>query len=460
MPVPSDNPPQPTISIPSHQEDNPVPFSSFFDPKFDLATLEATAQLADRTVFVTSNGRRYRLESIPDNTLPSSSSCDAPPSYMSSTQHNPLPSQQQQAAPEYQPYQRPYMAVRRKPVSNNAIAPSRAPLEQPGLEVVPSPAIHDAPEVLPDDMAAMMGHLNIHRFGAKPLYGESDGGVQAAETLTESHPGYSFAPDSPAYLYARQAQEQAQAQAQWQAQSQTQTNTQIQYSPPMQAYQDDNGRQTPGMSGGFRQIDYGNFMAQAQLSRPQRLSTGTLPSLLEFATPAGSYSGGGGRESLLSPVTTLGPYDGYMAASFGPHRPSMAPPPFVITPPAARHSLPDLSSGLEAVNFIDIDSTPIVVAEPVRTASSDAASINRDNVLPGEELLFDGPVKSSSALVSPCFVDGQLKMFRNTLTNDLRFHCRTGNDSETYWRTSPFLLDSCASYQCSTDSLTLLFFFV
>ena len=30
-------------------------------------------------------------------------------------------------------------------------------------------------------------------------------------------------------------------------------------------------------------------------------------------------------------------------------------------------------------------------------------------------------------------MDGQLKVFRNTLSNDLRFFCRVGHESETYW---------------------------
>jgi len=53
--------------------------------------------------------------------------------------------------------------------------------------------------------------------------------------------------------------------------------------------------------------------------------------------------------------------------------------------------------------------------------------------LPGEDLLFDGPVKSAQTLTSPVFRDGILKVFRSTLTNDLRFHCKVDRESETYW---------------------------
>lgn len=36
-------------------------------------------------------------------------------------------------------------------------------------------------------------------------------------------------------------------------------------------------------------------------------------------------------------------------------------------------------------------------------------------------------------MTAPVFRDGLLKVFRNTLTNDLRFHCRVDRESETYW---------------------------
>jgi len=80
--------------------------------------------------------------------------------------------------------------------------------------------------------------------------------------------------------------------------------------------------------------------------------------------------------------------------------------------------------------------TPVVVHPEISHApshSSDGASTSRDNVLPGEIVLYDGPVKSAQTLNAPVFVDGQLKVFRNTLSNDLRFHCRIGHESETYW---------------------------
>ncbi len=47
------------------------------------------------------------------------------------------------------------------------------------------------------------------------------------------------------------------------------------------------------------------------------------------------------------------------------------------------------------------------------------------------------PVKSSQSLNSPVFRDGVLKVFRSTLTNDLRFHCKVDRESETYWSMLP-----------------------
>ncbi len=49
----------------------------------------------------------------------------------------------------------------------------------------------------------------------------------------------------------------------------------------------------------------------------------------------------------------------------------------------------------------------------------------------------DRPVKSSQSLTSPVFRDGVLKVFRSTLTNDLRFHCKVDRESETYWSMLP-----------------------
>lgn len=45
------------------------------------------------------------------------------------------------------------------------------------------------------------------------------------------------------------------------------------------------------------------------------------------------------------------------------------------------------------------------------------------------------PVKIAQNLSSP-FLAATLKVFRNNLSNDLRFHWKVGYDSETYWSES------------------------
>jgi hypothetical protein len=84
--------------------------------------------------------------------------------------------------------------------------------------------------------------------------------------------------------------------------------------------------------------------------------------------------------------------------------------------------------------------TPVVVAvsnpssmafsHPPSMAFSDSASTSREGVLPGEELLWEGTVKTSLLGV---FEPAYLRVFRNALSHDLRFHCRAGADTETYW---------------------------
>lgn len=46
------------------------------------------------------------------------------------------------------------------------------------------------------------------------------------------------------------------------------------------------------------------------------------------------------------------------------------------------------------------------------------------------------PVKSAQTLNAGVFGEGVLKVFRNTLTNDLRFYCKVDRESETYWSMS------------------------
>jgi hypothetical protein len=65
-------------------------------------------------------------------------------------------------------------------------------------------------------------------------------------------------------------------------------------------------------------------------------------------------------------------------------------------------------------------------------SQSDSTSQSRDNVLPGEDVLYEGDILSSQSLRGP-FAPGHLKVFRNALSNDLRFYTKLGTNSETYW---------------------------
>jgi len=230
-------------------------------------------------------------------------------------------------------------------------------------------------------------------------------------------------------------------------------------------------------------IDYSGFTMranyQAQQDRQQATaSTGpTLPSLMEYSSPvAGSFVVGTGvapepfapASGLYSPLDSPEKelYEGGAGGYYTPageyypyhyqyqHQSPPPPPPAPIQSPAFTTSTTATALGRststtsylgQQPNYVNIGSsanridtqTPVVVVAPQRhpssTSTADSRSTGRDNVLPGEDVLFDGPVLSAPTLTSPVFQDGQLKVFRNTITNDLRFHCKVGGDSETYW---------------------------
>ncbi|KAK3682711.1 hypothetical protein B0T22DRAFT_292562 [Podospora appendiculata] len=410
-----------------------VPFSALFDNNrnFDRATVEATVQFADSSIFVASDGRRYLFKSLPDDNF-APALVPSPPRYSTPTSSRQAQAQQLQFGSESQsPSQSPPPAsislddhssdrssssIRRRPVSisspysyTNGGRPAQDP--QAGAAV---PGVD--PDALTRDATSMMGSLNINRFSATPLFAHSDGGVQAAEALTESYPGRGDDETSPS--------------------SPTPRSASYQIPPTTQSYTDANAPHLPVFGNPVVDFDYGNYMAQANyqalMSRQPVSPTGPrYESLMEHSNPiyvhvpSDEYSPWGAisPEKELAEVQTHGDY----------------------RPVAAR----DQASPLEyqpnyvdngrtyhqSSNFFDTQ-TPIVVHQTQRqtsSTSSDSRSTNRDNVLPGEDLLFDGPVKSAETITSPVFLDGLLKVFRNTITHDLRFHCKVGNDSETFW---------------------------
>lgn len=434
--------------------DDAAPFSTLFDKNgFDLQTVEATAQLADRSIFVTADGRRYLVASLEpearDNPqhAPAYKPINPGPSPVQSPALRTAPpaDAQPSAAQNFGALIR--KSLRRRPVSNASSNPAspgdgraaqspQSPLTSlfsasPRASQVSAPPYAE-PAAPVHDATAMMSHLNLNpnRFSATPLFWESDGGVQAAEALTDPYMGPrdplspAMGPASPVSPSAHPARQQVPYQ---------------QLPPYVQrSYSDPNiPPHMAGISGQIANFDYVNYTAQAnyhvQQSRQQLNelgATGGLPSLMEMSSPMPSPR----RDSeMYSPLDAV-PFEEKEFVTQNPDYRAGS------TLQVANQVGPDtnyVNIGRSYSSGDGFDTlTPIVVFPPIAHApstSSDGASTSRDCVLPGEALLFDGPVKSAQTLNAPFFQDAQLKVFRNTLTNDLRFHCKIGRESETYW---------------------------
>ncbi|GAB1320103.1 hypothetical protein MFIFM68171_10313 [Madurella fahalii] len=458
-----------------------VPFSELFNTGFDRTIVDVTAQLADRSIFVTSNGRRFRLESIPDPgpvqaRLPGTSPIASAP-----TQPPPA-SRPTAAAPPDPPPIAELLAPDSVPGWGRSPSNARSHSYFPsGYSVRPGQPGGAAPGAQPNtptqQVTTMMSQLEINRFTAVPLYGESDGGVQAAETLTDPNlaprsPPDSTSPTSPSLSYI-----------------QPPPNPQR---PSSQAPYDGNSSSAPVF---WSNIDYASYTAQTNIhlqnSRQTAVTLSGLPSLMEDSTPIPPPPPSSHRVSdpflgpthaipphrasdpAVSTLTSLPPplhrtsdpfsmlsavssekelWEGGGSSQFHGNRSGRGSgsgngydysyPPAAV--PASSASAPPSVSGGRHLSYgtmgggasNDIDTlTPVVVHDTplAPSTSSDGASTGRDNVLPGEDVLFDGPVRSSQTLSATVFREGVLKVFRNTLTNDLRFYCKVDNDSETYW---------------------------
>ncbi|KAK0710900.1 hypothetical protein B0H67DRAFT_646323 [Lasiosphaeris hirsuta] len=407
------------------------PFSNLFDKSgFDLKTVEATAQLADQSIFVTSNGRRYLVSSIPDG---------AAANAHANAGQAPLTPIAPRMTPPAEPKPNAIQTIgarfrnsfRRRPTSgSNTSSDPRSPggsLQSPqgAAPASPtspmSPSSPASPRASVHEVTTMMSHLDVNRFGAAPLYWESDGGVQTAEALTDPNtvprgPTSPNSPISPTAPLSPQLNQQTMNGAHPSADPNI---------PPHMA----------GVSGHIANFDYVNYTAQANYHRQMAVPVASgLPSLMEFASPMPPSR----RESeVYSPIDE--PYSEKEFLDGQPNNEYATPahlrvPSYVGTPGNYVINPRTYSSGN------DIDTlTPVVVIPTTShgshaySTSSDGASTSRDNVLPGEILLYDGPVKSAQTLTSPFFQDGQLKVFRNTLSNDIRFHCKVGHESETHW---------------------------
>lgn len=398
-------------SLPPVDKDATAPFSELFNSGFDRATVDATAQLADRSIFVTSSGRRFRLESIPDP--------DPGPSPITSASVPPAPDQPR---PDSVPGGRRSSSI---DAGSHAYSPGR-------YSVRTGQSGGSAPGAEPDgptqEATYRMSRLSIGRFSATPLYRESDGGVQAAETLTDPYlaprsPLSSSSPTSPKLSCPQPEQ------------------------PASRAPHGDLGGSGVTPPAGWSNIDYANYTAQAnvhvQASRQMAATpSGRLPSLMEGSHPIPpspqepAHRAASSPSSYDPPLASAPPYtlppppsrasDPAISALASPSSSSSLPPQRASDPFAARwavssekeffhvggrggqiaengtaayqyydhHPHPAPAVGRRATYAMgnDIDTlTPVVVyGPPSTTTSSDGASTGRDNVLPGEDLLFDG----------------------------------------------------------------------
>ncbi len=424
-------------SLPAVNPQATVPFSTLFDKNggFDRVTVESTAQLANRSIFVTADGRRFLVESLPPDAnapilpvspghhhhhLPSS----VPPQPASPSQQRmppvaPADAHRPSAAQNFGALLR--KSLRRRPASNASTLPpypGRAPQSPRSPEgatlslspvssplALPASAFASTAEPPPQSpihqITSAMSQVNINRFSATPLFWESDGGVQAAETLMDPYPapreggGGPGSPGSPVSPTTQVAELPGQShphplqQPPYRFASQSDPNI-----PPHMA----------SPSGHIANFDYVNYTAQVQQSRQQQqqhqgpLTTATgFPSLMEFASPMPSPR----RDSdlLYSPIDPVPPFS---------EKETLTPQASAEWRPSTMTSSLQVPSQVGAhANYVNIGRsyssgeqfdtlTPIVVlAPPVAqphnpSISSDSASTSRDNVMPGEDLLFDG----------------------------------------------------------------------
>ncbi|KAK4155207.1 hypothetical protein C8A00DRAFT_13756 [Chaetomidium leptoderma] len=413
MPAPGRSP---APSLPPVNDEATVPFSDLVNNGFDLATVDATTQLADRGIFVASNGRRYRFESIPDpapapaqGRVPTSTT--TPPA---AAQPVPLPTARPAVYPSPAPLPPPQLHVHapdsgsgwgRSPSNASSYSYSSGAYSlRSGRSGGPVP--RPEPTGSTYEVASMMAHLNISRFGATPLYGESDGGVQAAETLTDPDMA-PRSPTSPVGSHVQQYQQTDYQAASWAPHDYPSPGAAPQY---------------------WTNVNYANYTSQTNALLQRKAAPSGLPSLLEGSTHMIAPHRASDPISTLSPISPekevwdgQGSGNGYHYHPL--HASVSAPPSFAGRQPSYMNMGPG-----------DIDTqTPVIVCHHAPSMLSEGGSTGRDNVLPGEDLLFDGPVKSAQNLTAPVFRDGVLKVFRNTLTDDLRFHCKVDRESETYW---------------------------
>ncbi|KAK4199064.1 hypothetical protein QBC40DRAFT_329935 [Triangularia verruculosa] len=515
MPAQGRNTAAPSL-LPPVDSEATAPFSDLFNNGFDRATIDATLQFVDRNIIIAPNGRRYRLEEIPDpvpGQLPSPASSSpasrpvspsvSPPGYQAAptTRAPPIASR----APPVTSSQSSFLSYKtfatwgRSSSNANSHSFSSPRRSNPAPQPPQSP-VHET--------TTMMAQLSAgSHFGANPLYGQSDGGVQAAEALTDPYMGVpGVAPTTPRTSTASPRGPRGSIS---QVQQQQQPSSPQHYLDAPGQYAQRHPRTSSVSSGSgstpqapWSSPDYVGYTQQAiDASRQVPTTTTGLPSLLGESIPIVSSSP---STSSISPtLTTLPASSSYSSSNSQylhqyynqsqPHPRKISDPSSPLTPSPAEvekelyngpgiqghHHYPPLYHHVPSTDYSapptaigsqpsyssfgviptqeyggggEYDTlTPVVVMHPMQSTtdiggttpriapsmlSSDGGSTGRDNVLPGEDLVYDGPVKSAHSLTQPQWQEGVLKVFRNNLTNDLRFHCKAPKESETYWMKS------------------------
>ncbi|KAL1875907.1 hypothetical protein VTK73DRAFT_9762 [Phialemonium thermophilum] len=442
----------------NRSDETAIPLPTLLASRFDRDTVEATVPLADRTIFVAPNGRRFLFESIPDRAestggitgfdyaappspdsplLPAAGAAPGPGVAYANVSTKEL--QVMSAAP-----------IRRRPVSGvapHATEPSpwestKQIVDMSGLETKsPTQAVEH-----------MMNRLSINRFSATPFYTHSDGGVQAAETLTDPHPVPGLPiPESPVPRHVTSATGVLVGTSSCSQPS-------VSYSP--HAYAASSSYTAPNLLWSSHATDYeveGAPVAEAAQHDTHRARYQSVaseasahPSLLEMSMPIPSTSPA--SQIALRSASQDIELDYHQTLQVHTDVP-YAPDSYSISP-FTQTSYINQDDGMQGNTIVTYNTsnydpgwnatsspfdtlTPVIVVEPESqlypaSSRSDGASVGRENVLPGEEVLYDGWVKLAQNLSAP-FVEAALKVFRNTLSNDLRFHCKIGHESETYW---------------------------
>jgi len=360
----------------------------------------------------------------------------------------------QQRLPAHSP-----SVIRRRPVSTPSPAPSTAssgshqlsPQQgglKPGGEVVPISPIGTV-----NDLAGQMSEMHIqneyshgaNNYGnmAMPMsagpvemgyQGQWQGGLPVVSESGEGHQGgyIPYRPPPPAssgrYVQLQPVQPIQQPQYQYPpGQVSPQTPSQYTPQPPSQmspggmypqAYQN-----SPPLPGPYQHAQQVPAPQQGyyQYRHKQGLSTvSSIPSLTDGPSTRSNsvaYSTAEGRIPIIND-TNEGP---------------RVYPVDQLQPPMDTHF--DLQTPVLVV--------PNSPKQPIlhQKTQSDVAS-QRDNVRPGEDLVFEsepGLIKTCPVLTGP-FMDAVVKVFRNDLSNELRFYVKVGFNSETYWSKFAFLV--------------------